>query len=397
MKYNASRDLPQFARECKILSPSKLAEIVLNRRNEKITPESITMWFKRHSDVYGQLRKEFVEGKLSVKDVVQQHIFQNGVFEELESIKAWIAEMEDRDIVAIRQNVATIKRVCMGKFPKFNVDLVAEGLWSYKHPDRLLLDDATEIIRILKKKGFDTATLRIPLRGFLLSKGIIVGKKISGAKGKSFKKFAQLYVPMETLNKMLRWIKSIDFEAYVIDRFMFQTATRITATLNALIGNIRVFEDHAEITVYDKARRSVYPEGKDWIKYVDLELLAEFKTIIGKRKSGKIFNKTQKEMSNINREALKRFVSELEPQIRKPNHFWRHMFAQHMLRLTDWNYGVVAELGGWTVKALEESYGKPPQAVVKSWGLRYMPMIKVDVSQAEIMPIQILEQPSLEV
>jgi len=48
------------------------------------------------------------------------------------------------------------------------------------------------------------------------------------------------------------------------------------------------------------------------------------------------------------------------------------MFAQHMLRKTGWNYGVVAALGGWDVKSLEESYGKPPIAMLREWGRRFV-------------------------
>jgi hypothetical protein len=62
MKYKPERDLPQFAREAKTLSPSKLAAIVLNKRNKEITAESVTMWFKRHAAIYEQLSKEIVQG-----------------------------------------------------------------------------------------------------------------------------------------------------------------------------------------------------------------------------------------------------------------------------------------------------------------------------------------------
>jgi hypothetical protein len=47
-----------------------------------------------------------------------------------------------------------------------------------------------------------------------------------------------------------------------------------------------------------------------------------------------------------------------------------------MLRMTEWNYGIVASLGGWTVKALEESYGKPPRAIVREWGLSKIPELR---------------------
>ena len=399
VKYKPQRDLPKFVREHKTLSPSELVKIILRERNKQITPEAISNWFRRHPKVHYELTQELASNKPNVNEEVLEHIFQNGAFEELPSVKNWILEMEDRDIARISARLGALKRVCMGKFTTRGVDLVAEGLWCFKHPDRLRLDEAREIVRILKRKGLETANIRIPLRDFLLSKGIVVGKKITGAKSKGYGKFAKLYVKIEILREMLQWIKTVDFEAYVVAKFMFKTGTRINATLEARIENMRIFGDHAEIRVFDKARRSIHPEGKEWIKHVDESLLSDLKTLIGDRKSGKIFShprsRTQRDyMSKINREALKRFVPELEPKIPMPNHFWRHMFFQHMLRLMDWNYGACAELGGSTVKSVEESYGKPPEAIVRKWGLKYMP--KLEVSE-ETTPIRILEQPFLEV
>lgn len=379
MKYKPTRDLPKFVRELKTLSPSKLVEKILRERNKKINPEAISNWFRRHPKEYDALALELASDKPNEKDEVLDHIFQNGAFEELPSVKNWILEMEDRDIVRIPARLGALKRVCLGRFSHRGVDLVAEGLWCIKHPDRLTLDEARDIVRIMKRKGLETSSIRIPLRDFLLSKGIVVGKKITGAKSKGYGKFAKLYVKIETLREMFQWLRTKDFEAYVVDKFMFKTGTRINATLDALIENLS--EENGEIRVYDKGRRSIHPEGKEWIKNVDASLLRDLKTLIGDRKSGKIFqNHKDDTMSKLNREALKRYVPELEPKIPMPNHFWRHMFFQHMLRLTDWNYGACAELGGSTVKSLEESYGKPPKVVVKSWGLKFVPMIKVETT-----------------
>jgi integrase len=393
MKYKASRDLPQFATECKTLRPSKLAEIVLNRRNEKITPESVTMWFKRHRDVYDVLHKELVEGLPTEKEQVDASIFEKGSFEEIPSVKQWLLEMKARDLAhhSFMTQKASLKLICMGRFPKHHIDLVAEGKWSYKHPDRLTLQDAMEILAILKDRGIDTNIYKRALKDFLGSKGVVIGKKITVGTSKSKGKLSKLFVERPIINEMLEWIKSIDFEAYLCDDFMFKTGTRLTASLKALIENIN-FEQHT-IRVYDKGRHSLYPEGKEWQKYIPLKLWQGLKKLIGKRKTGKIFNIDRLELGSLNREALKRFVPELEPKIRMPNHFWRHMFFQHMLRVTDWNYGVCAELGGSTVASLQESYGKPPEAVVREWGLKYLPTLEA----SEMMPIQILEQPSLEV
>jgi integrase len=373
MKYKPERDLPDFAREYKTLSPSKLAEIVLNRRNKKVTPESITMWFKRHPQVLDQLSKEIVEGLPTAKEEVDTSIFAYGNFEQLPSVKNWVMMLHNRELTEdyIATKINLLKRVCMGKVHTY--DLVAEGKWSYKHPDRLNLQDVMELIAILKQRGIDTYQYKRDLKDFLESKGIPVGKKIVVGKPKGYGKFARLFVPIETLNKMLEWIKTQNFEAYVVDKFMFVTGTRISATLEAEIENLHEVGNRAILRVYDKGRRSIYPQGHPWDKYVDSSTLADLKAIIGNRTKGKVFSIKPDYLARLNRIAIQRFAPEILEQYPDldPNHFWRHMFAQHMLRKTNWNYAVVASLGGWTVSALEESYGKPPEELVREWAEQF--------------------------
>ena len=401
MNYKASRDLPQFALECKTLSPSKLAEIVLNRRNEEIRPESVTMWFKRHPDVHDALHKELVEGLPNVKQQVDASIFQNGQFQDLETVKNWINEMKDRDLAkkVINSNVGRLKRVCMGVFPKWKVDLVSEGLWCLKHPDRLTLDEARDLLRVMKEKGFDTHSLRIPLRDFLTSKGFVVGKKIAGLKPRGFGKYADLKVKEEILEKMLNELKGINNEAYLVDEVMYRTATRITATLKILKSDIEKKETHAEIRVFDKCRRSMLKseeeikrQGKKWLKFISSSFYEELMDFAGER--GKLFKISDDEMSELNLMLIKKYCPEVVKKYPRvmPNHFWRHMFAQIMLEKTHWNYAVVAFLGGWDVKSLQESYGKPPEEKLREWGLKFMPTL-----EPSEMTFQILEQPSLEV
>jgi hypothetical protein len=74
-KYKPERDIPEFARQAKTVSPSKLAKEILNRRNKEITPESITMWFKRHPTIYDDLSKELVQGLPTEKQAVDIGIF----------------------------------------------------------------------------------------------------------------------------------------------------------------------------------------------------------------------------------------------------------------------------------------------------------------------------------
>jgi len=291
----------------------------------------------------------------------------------------------------INAQIVNLRLVCMGKFPNHKIDLIKEKEWCLKHPDRLTLKEAMEINATLKDKGIDTCQYKRALKGFLTSKGFVVGKKIAVGKPKGYGKLSKLFVERPILNQMLAWVKQQNYEAYVSDDFMFKTGTRLTATLKALIENINI-QQHT-IRVYDKGRHSLYPEGKEWEKHIPQKLWNNLQKLIGNRKEGKIFqNLDDTSLSALNREALKLFVPHLEPKIRMPNHFWRHMFFQHMLRLTDWNYVVVAELGGSTPASVQESYGKPPEAIVRKWGLKYMPTL--EASESDIVglePIPIFE------
>lgn len=351
----------------------KLREVILKERNKAVRPESVTMWFKRHSDIHEELKKDVIIEELP-KEEVSETIFENGTFEELPSVKEWLIQLDARELSKyyIRQKITLLKRVCRGTM--FGFDLVAENLWCLKHPDRLTLKEAMEFISIIKKKGKDTCRLKRDLKDFMESKGIAVGKRIAVGKPKGYGKYAKVFVVQGTLRNMLDWIRSQNFEAYVMDSFMYKTGTRIKATLKALIENLAEVEDKGIITVYDKGRRSKYPNGHQWDKRLDSQLLWELKELIGERKHGKIFSIDYAEILKINREALEKFCPEILEQYPAlyVNHFWRHMFFQHMLRKCKWNYTIAGALGGAVPQSVEESYGKPPEQTINEWSETFL-------------------------
>jgi len=369
VKYKPSRDLPKFAKEYHTLSPSKLAGIILQKRNKEISPESITMWFSRHGDIYDNLQRTIITKELPQLEV-SPTIFENGTFEELPSVKEWLTQLDARELTRtyILQKIGALKRVCKGKI--MGVDLTKNGAFCMKHPDRLTMKEAIQVISMLRQKGKDTYYIKRDLKDFLQSKGIAVGKRIAVGKPKGYGKYAKLFLKKVVLYDMLMWIKSVDFEVYVIDAFMYKNGTRIEATREALIENIAEVGDEAVITVYDKGRRSKYPKGHPWDKHIDAQLLHEMKQIIGDRKSGKVFSVSYERISRINREAIENFSPETLEQYPKlfVNHFWRHMFFQHILRACDWNYTKAGALGGSSPQSVEESYGKPPEEKIKEWG-----------------------------
>ncbi|MCK5640889.1 MAG: tyrosine-type recombinase/integrase, partial [Gammaproteobacteria bacterium] len=221
----------------------------------------------------------------------------------------------------------------------------------------------------------DTSRERLVVRNFLVANHVPVTKgEISGRKHASAGTLSRLFVERPILDQIFDYLKKTDFQAYVVDKFMFKTGTRISATLAARLERIRVVDGVYDIQSFDKGVRSIHPEGKEWIKHISRDLLEDIKALTDypDNKSGPIFTYEDQEMSDKNREALEKFYPQLweqYPDYDDHNHFWRHMFAQHLLRKTGWNYGVVAALGGWDIKSLEESYGRPPVELMRKWGV----------------------------
>ena len=93
-------------------------------------------------------------------------------------------------------------------------------------------------------------------------------------------------------------------------------------------------------------------------------------------KEGRIFKGLKGQVLNeLLREAYRVVIPEIASRIPFPFHFWRHMFAQHMLRASGWNYGLVASLGHWSLEALRRYYGLPPKEELRKFGLATLPRI----------------------
>ena len=362
LKYKPKRDIPKFVKEYQTFSPSKIREIVLGKRNKNVTAESVTMWFKRNSETYAQLKAEVIAKELP-KLEVSETIFNNGTFEELSSIKKWIQTLEDRHVkpLTIRNRVVGLKRICKGH----NLN---EHEWSYRHPDRITEDDFKEYNRKIRAKGLKDTEYRNIERNFLLYSK----QKVPTISGHiTLGKYSDLYVPREKLNEVFNEIKAQDYLAYTASKFSFKTGARENAILNAETKKLNMEERTIVLHEKRKARQDVRKE----VKYIDEELMEDLRPLIAK---GTIFlfeGLTKRRWCKVCRRAYQKIIPEINKRIPMPVHFWRHMFAQHMLRATDWNYGIVAALGGWTEEALKRSYGQPPQAVIAKWGMKYIPQI----------------------
>lgn len=376
MKYKPSRDIPEAIQELKSLSPSKIAEWVKAHRIEhkgalkaqaEVSVQSISNWIKRNPEVVAPLEKTAVQSEISAT-TISSALFQNGAFRETASVKSWVRDLTNngaKDTV-INGWVNGLKRVCQGNI-RTGEDISG---WGLKHPDSLTMEDAKNFLFEVKKKGYRSREWRLLLRNFLSSKGVVVRPTdISGKLEDDAGKFGDLYISREQIYEILAYLKALNNTAYLASKFAYTTASRLTATLEASWQYVN-FEEHT-IKVFEKAVKG--KSKKQVIKVIRDDLWKELQEARGT--DDKVFPIDAQEINSLLRAAFKEVIPELEKRIEMPFHFWRHMYAQHMLRASNWNYGLVAKLGNWSTQALEKYYGQPPAEVVKAFGLQTLPQL----------------------
>jgi len=370
MNYSPRRDIPEFARELRSVSPSKIADRILTRRNEERTPESVTMWFKDHHDIYNQLNTEFQENLPTEKQAVEETVFDNGNFQEIPSVKRWIQDLALRNAKesTIKGWVNALKRVCRGQVQ----DGVLIRDWSLKHPDRLTLQDAKDFLFEVKKRNLRMREWALILRNFLTSGREIIVRStdISGRLEDDAGQYADLFASKEKIYEIFDYLNDRNHMAYLISKFSYKTASRLTASLEARWA----FVNHEErtITVFEKSIKG--KAKRKCAKLLPEDLYVELMEL--EPREGRIFKGLEtQELNKVLREAYRVVIPEMAQRIPKPFHFWRHMFAQHMLRASNWNYGLVASLGHWSLEALRRYYGLPPKEELRKFGLATLPTI----------------------
>lgn len=190
VRYKPSRDIPKAARELKTLSPSKIRDWIRDhrtvvdkksgkRRQVKRTVQSISMWFKDHSDVYDRLNSEIGEEELP-KEAITETLFENGVFRKIPCIEKWIMELRARPATeqSITAFVNIIKQICKGILPRTREQVKAKKPieiiedWGIKHPKRLTLDDCMKYNSEMIERNLRGRNHRLAMRNFLASKNV---------------------------------------------------------------------------------------------------------------------------------------------------------------------------------------------------------------------------------
>ena len=378
-----SQALPELVRKYRTVSPTELKQAILRDYNKDISDSAVRMFIVRNPEVFKPLEKEMI-GEDSKQIEVNEAIFQNGTFNSLNSIKKW--NIEKTGLVSgeyQKGNVDAIKRICKGVF--YLKDPATKKLtechvpnWTLKHPDRLTLEQAQEFVATVHKAKSGTKQYRIAVRDFFLSREHITLKttEMSGLMPK-IGKWKHVYVERADIDKILAYVKERNYTAFVADLTMFKLATRSTATLTEFLHKkLRLEEGYHLIEVTDKGFHRTGRQTFD--KVIPDDLLKELENCWNMHGENAFDGLDEQVLRDLNKEAYRQFLTgeSLELGLAEPNHFWRHQFGQHMLRATNWNYSVVAYLGSWKdEKMLKEVYGAPTSALLREWGMQYVPKI----------------------
>ncbi len=415
LDYNPSRDIPKAVEQLKTLSPTVLAQWVRDNRTEKdalgkksqkdITPESIIMWLKRHPDIKNTLERQ-LESELVTPDAIREDLFQNGFFEKVPCVEKWQLAMRAKGAKdsAINHFTRTLSQICRGEYPQTKKDRkkwkhehpeqpvqpreYIEG-WGLKHPARLTLDDCLKYNNELAKRGLSTHRFRLVMRNFLKSRMVEGWDTISGALD-SMGKYAHLYAPPAKIRMIFAWLKQVNLEAHDISYFSYKTAGRLTACMTAEAKYV----DRERHTTFLFEKASLHGQKRKQKKFIsrDLWQIIEPRLETAKEHDGRLFNITPDELNGLLRACYRECIPELADEIPMPFHFWRHQFAQHGLRATGWNYGLIARLGHWTVETLERCYGKMDEqtAFTQARGFVYKLGNVTDYPQPEIEEMDVI-------
>ena len=401
MKYKPKRDISLSVRKLKTLSPTRIAEWVQENRTETdefarkkqkhIRPEAITMYFKRHPDFYNKLAKEIANEELNGR-FITEGIFQKKVFIKIPCIEKWILKMRGKGSKLKSGFVSAIKQVCLGQLPqskqerklKKPIEYIED--WGIKHPRKLTVEDGLHYISELMNRGKQTRRHRLALRNFFKSRNLEGWDEISGKMEQQHGKYAHLYVAPETLQLILQYIKYLNPIAYYACKFALKTACRMGGVQSAHSNKI----NYAEHTIWVTEKATKGNPKREQEKFIPQGLWEELDLDNFK---GKLFNISEQELRDICKKAYETIIPELASEIPMPFHFWRHQFAQHGLRATNWNYALIAGLGHWTVETLERYYGKMDRQTRLQGARTFVHLIGTETRKQEIEILEVRGKP----
>lgn len=307
------------------------------------------------------------------------------------------------------------------------------------HPEVLSLEQVSKLVNAMRKlkkegqevpRGFSYISIRKPIRSFFqLTKGIsgelLTGVGIDAGRTKGEGLQAKEKITFEQrkdfvhairniimeLKNMRVGIDKVDYlgsgkssmkfpkdvsinmiidELLSINYFMYYTGTRITATLRIKLDDSdhKFSKDKYEFHVLDKGKKG----GQHWQKMLIDDGLKKMKEYLSIRFKINI-NALEKIMPLMNDTYLFPFWYNKKDHIRKinkealkrvgvitiiPCHLFRHTYAQDGLHATNFNYELVASIGGWSDTSTMKRYYGEMSDEIKERGLKRMMGLPVE-------------------
>jgi hypothetical protein len=335
------------------------------------------------------------------EDHLQPKTMTYEVFRNTLAIRKWEEAMERRMVGKTNQNgwMRCFYNLCkyLNRLPgKVTVEECAKVVVEQRNR---YYNDEPQV------KGIAYSKLREAVRGYYMSvhnmsgmhlTNLGVGKEALKGSGK----YSRQLVPQEVRHEFERLLlqkmkenNDLDyFEALGNSRFNFSTGTRISASLAFSFSKheFKLSKDKWMFEIWDKGTR-----GKKlrWEKLLMGSLLEDFKKYCSQRfeipfddleaelpkKTDHLFpafiNDNGEPDTNKIRSIVKPTLIEAGIPYREfpPTHIWRHTFAQEALKATDYNYELVAEIGGWvTTLRLKKHYGAMGQSAKERALLKMM-------------------------
>jgi len=297
---------------------------------------------------------------------------------QIPELQKWYDVLMLRDIPfkEAKKRITHFRNICLGYWGGTNYTKKRQIInWKIR-PSEFSEDHGVQYIVACKKLGFGDHRARLVIRNFLLFGKGIVPTRISGEK-QGYGKMAKEYLSEEEIERIYTEIRKLPEEIRIplesVVKFIHHSGTRAEATCKVLETDFSIHKFNGieikQVTVYDKGKWK-HPQydrerkGVRWDKMLLPILERQMRVFMQwRREHAELFNGknffgfTANELRGLLKPIYQKVLNR---EIRQPLHIWRHTFAMHYLRLTGWNYDLVAMLGGWDdTKTLKDCYGKP--------------------------------------
>lgn len=332
------------------------------KRLEAMTPSKTAKELKRSiSSVYRAKTEMPVNYKAAYSEMPDK-------LEDTFSMKRWIENIRLSGHVKQLGHVPMIKNILNGK-------VISE----FKcHPDRFDLEKSRQfVLAYQKEKNVEKVPyhVRMAVRHFLMSKGINIPRGMGDAYGLSGEKqnygeYSHILLKDEEIEKARTYIK----EHFDLDTLLFfdwgiescaRSETIVTTeiskmNLDSAVKTIRVYESKTEKTWTKYLLADKYPHAKETLDEIQKYMVEHNgrKYLFTDTTTQYAVDQCEKVMRERLKEVYKSLGKTDDYFYMRPVHSLRHIGAHLWLRRTNYDYGLVAEIGGWEgMETLKDCYG----------------------------------------